>query len=126
MYCRLSSQHYRRSPLVQGGLEIECEVVIDSRVTMLQSKLIARYLDLVKYIYTEPTEDRAVGNLFNFVMTLPPVINTRVPVKREKKLPINASGNRDIGEMFGALSKKKKTPKIIVIMCVIMCVKFLV
>ena len=80
---------------------------------MLQSKLTARYLDMVKDIYTEPTEDRAIGNLFNFVMTLPPVINTRVPVKR--KLPINASGNRDIGEMFGALSKKKKTPKIIVI-----------
>ena len=84
MYCRLSSQHYRRPPLVQGGLEIECEVVIDSRATMLQSKLTARYLDLVKDIYTEPTEDRAVGNLFNFIMTLPPVINTRVPVKRKK------------------------------------------
>ena len=45
MYCRLSSQHYRRSPLVQGGLEIQCELVIDSRATMLQSKLTARYLD---------------------------------------------------------------------------------
>ena len=95
--------------------DLECEVVIDSRATMLQSKLTARYLDLVKDIYTEPTEDRAVGNLFNFVMTFPPVINTRDPVKRKKKLPINASGNRDIGEMFVALSKKKKTPKIIVI-----------
>ena len=70
---------------MQGGLEIECEVVIDSRATMLQSKLTARYLDMVKDIYTEPTEDRAVGNLFNCVMTLPPVINTRVPVKRRRK-----------------------------------------
>ena len=46
---------------MQGGLEIECEVVINSRATMLQSRLTARYLDLVKDLYTEPAEDRVVG-----------------------------------------------------------------
>ena len=46
MYCKLSSEHYRRPPIVQGGLEIECEGVINSRATMLQSRLTARYLDL--------------------------------------------------------------------------------
>ena len=80
---------------------------------MLQST--ASYLDLVKDLYTEPAEDRVVGNLFNFVMTLPPMVNTPEPIKRKKKAAaINASGNRDIRAMFGA-SKKKKTPKIIVI-----------
>ena len=58
-------------PLVQGGLEIECELVINSQATMLQSRLTARYLDLVNDLYTEPAEDRVVGNLFNFAMTLP-------------------------------------------------------
>ena len=29
-----------------------------------------------KILYIEHAEDRAVGNLFNFVMTLPPVVNT--------------------------------------------------
>ena len=71
MYCKLSSEHYRRSLLVQGGLEIECEVVINSRATMLQLRLTARYLDLVNDLYTEPAEDRVVGNLLNFAMTLP-------------------------------------------------------
>ena len=48
-------------------------------------------------------------------MMLPPKVNTHAPVKRKKKAAaINASGNRDIREMFGA-SKKKKTPKIIAI-----------
>ena len=47
---------------------------------------------------------------------MPPVINTHVPVKRKKAAAINALGNRDIREMFGASSKKKKTPpKVIVI-----------
>ena len=35
MHCKLNSRHYRRSPLVQGGLEIICEVVINSRATVL-------------------------------------------------------------------------------------------
>ena len=43
------------------------------------------------------------------------MVNTPAPVKRKKKaVAINASGNRDIREMVGA-SRKKKTPKIIVI-----------
>ena len=66
---------------------------------MLQSRLTARYLDLVKDLYTEPAEDRVVGNLFNFVMTLPPMVNTPAPVKRKEKAAANkASVNRDIRE----------------------------
>ena len=81
-----NSEHYRRSPLVQGGLEIECQVVIETRATILQAKLTLRYLDLVKDLYTEPPEDIAVGNLFNFVMTLPPtVVTPQAPGKRKKK-----------------------------------------
>ena len=81
---------------------------------MLQSKLTARYLDLVKHLYTEPAEDRVVGTtLFNFVMTLPPMVNKPAPIKRKKKA-INTSGNQDIREMFGA-SKMKKNKNIIAI-----------
>ena len=74
MYCTLSSEHSRRSPLVQGGLEIECQAVIETRATILQAKLTSRYLDLVK-----------VGNLFNFVMTLPPTVVTRQASGKRKK-----------------------------------------
>ena len=35
MHSKLTSRHYRRSPLVQGGLEIKCEVVINLRATVL-------------------------------------------------------------------------------------------
>ena len=35
----LSSEHYLRSPLVQGGLEIECQFVIETRATMLKSQI---------------------------------------------------------------------------------------
>ena len=53
--------------------------------------------------------------LETYSILLLPMVNTPASVKRKKKAAaINASGNRDIREMFGA-SKKKKTPNIIVI-----------
>ena len=72
------------SPLVQGGLEIECQFVIETRATMLKARLTTRYLDLVKDLYTEPTKGRVAGNLFNLVMTLAPTVATpQVPDKRK-------------------------------------------
>ena len=35
MKCTFSAENYRRSLLVQGGLEIECQVVIKTPATML-------------------------------------------------------------------------------------------
>ena len=100
MYCKSSSRNYRRSPLVQGGLEIQCEVVLISRATMLQSRLTARYMELV--------------NLFNFVMTLPPVVNTP-PVsaqnRKKKKAATSTGGNKDIRELFSMAKRKKERDK---------------
>ena len=63
----------------------------------------------------EPTEGRAVGNLFNFVMTLPPtVVTPQAPIKRKtKSASTTVSRNQDIQEMFAA-PKEKKTPDVIV------------
>ena len=114
MYCKLSS-HYRRSPLVQGGLEIQCEVVLISRATMLQSRLTARYMELVTDLYIEPAEDRVFGNLFNFVMTLPPVVNIP-PVsaqnRKKKKAATSTGGNEDIREML-AWQKERNRQKLL-------------
>ena len=89
MHCKLTLRHYRRSPLVHWGLEIISEVVINPRATVLQSRLTARYLELIQNLYTEPVEERVMGELvFNFVMTLPPMVNMPVLLtlkKRKKK-----------------------------------------
>ena len=39
MSCELSSNHYRRSPLVQGGLEISCRVIVKMRTPELNQRL---------------------------------------------------------------------------------------
>lgn len=113
MKCKLTSNHYRRSPLVQGGLEIKCEVMINARPTLLQAKLTTRYLELVHSLYTEPVEEKLMGELiFNFVMTLPPLPGTSITPLEKRKRKKNENGansSRDIREMFTmALGKKKK------------------
>ena len=83
---------------------------------MLQSSLTARYLELVKNIYIEPAEDRVDGNIFHFVMTLPPIVNTPVSIKRKKKAAAtNATTNHGTREMFGAGKKKKKKRQNIIV-----------
>ena len=70
-----------------------------------------------KILYIEHAEDRAVGNLFNFVMTLPSVVNTP-PVsaqnRKKEKATTSTGGNKDIREMF-SMAKRKKDRKIVVI-----------
>ena len=117
-HCKLTSRHYRRTPLVQGGLEIKCEVVINSRTTVLQSRLTARYLELIQNLYTEPVEERMMGELvFNFFMTLPPMVNKPVlpTLKKRKKKATTTNAttrNQDIREMFSGCKKSKKTPPV--------------
>ena len=113
MYCTLSSEHYRRSPLVQGGLELESQAAIEIQAIILQVILTSRCQDLFKDLYTEPTEDTAVENLFNFVMALPPtVVKQQAPGKKKKKSASTStstpiSNNRDIRELLAAPEKKK-------------------
>ena len=63
----------------------------------------------------EPTENRVVGNLFSFAMTLPPTdVTSQSPVKRKTLSTLTTvSMNQDIWEMFTV--HKKKTPNIIVV-----------
>ena len=50
----LTSVNYRRSPLVQGGLEIPCRVKITMANTKKCDQILDRYLDLISTLYTEP------------------------------------------------------------------------
>ena len=69
--------------------------------------------------YTQTVEEREMGELvFNFVMTLPPMVN--IPVlptlkKRKKKATTTnaTTRNRDICEMFSGSKRSKKTQPVI-------------
>ena len=56
----LSSTHYRRSPLVEGGLEIPCAVNTNLIGTKKNKEILAKYLEMVQTHYTEPSSDENV------------------------------------------------------------------
>ena len=53
---KLRETHYCRSPLVQGGLEIPCDLVIRMPNTMKSAELLKKYLKLFENCYEEPQE----------------------------------------------------------------------
>lgn len=50
--------HHRRSPLVQGGLEIAVEVTVKMKSTPEDMKALAKYEELVTKYYNEPVDGK--------------------------------------------------------------------
>ena len=53
----LTSTNFRRSPLVQGGLDIACKVTVKMPATIKNHMILDRFKELVKDCYTEPTDE---------------------------------------------------------------------
>ena len=55
--CRVISEHHRRSPLIQGGLEIPVEVVVEMPVEDSNAQTMQKYESLVQKAYKEPASN---------------------------------------------------------------------
>ena len=58
---KLSSDHYRRSPLFQGGLEIPCIVTVTMAGTVRNHMVLDRYKEIVNRLYCEPKNEVITG-----------------------------------------------------------------
>ena len=58
----LTSDHYRRSPLIQGGIEIPCKVTAKISGTVTNLLIIEKYRQLVQELYTEPKDKEILGS----------------------------------------------------------------
>ena len=56
----ISSPHYRRSPLVQGGLEVPCKVKVITPPSF-NMNVLKKYEELVKELYVEPKHEDILG-----------------------------------------------------------------
>ena len=52
----LSSTNYRKSPLVQGGLEIPCRVSVSMPAMLKNRQIIEKFKDMVGVLYDEPDD----------------------------------------------------------------------
>ena len=132
VFVEVSSNHYRYSPLVQGGLEIPCRLSVKLAVAMIKNNmLVDRYNQILEELYEEPSEEIIIGSILlddfeevsdiedetNVAETAMPQNRKRKPDKVNEKTsktsnkePDQSSYSRrnDIKTFFKALPKKKK------------------
>ena len=103
------TQHYRRSPLTQSGLEIPCMVKVAMPGTLLNKKLLERYEEMVKYLYVEPEESAIMesfvfDDIFMGDEPRQPKLKKMKKERTQEKLVL-----RDIRTMFSPVAKKRST-----------------
>ena len=59
----LTSTHYQRAPLVQGSMEIVCKVTVEMSLTVKNTQLLDRLIELVESVYSELTSPILVSFL---------------------------------------------------------------
>ena len=67
----LSSTSYRRSPLVQGGMEIPCRMSVWMPETFKNRAIVEKYKEMVDVLYTEPDGCAILGSFLHHNMNYP-------------------------------------------------------
>ena len=80
---KIRGRHYRRSPLVQGGLEVPCEIKITMVGIIINHHLLARYQSLLKELYIEPKDEEIIGTFLS-------IRNEYEKVNQENEIEIEA------------------------------------
>ena len=81
----LNTTNYRRSPLVQEGLEIACKGTVRMPGTIKNNMLMDRYLELVRTLYAEPKDEVILGS---FLCPLgAPCASTNNEGRKKEKCP---------------------------------------
>ena len=83
----LTSTHYRKSPLVQRGMKLPCQVTVEMSPTLKNGQLLDCLIELVEVVYSEPT---------------PPVVSrkSRSAVKKNRIMKLYIV-NDMIGQLHG-------------------------
>ena len=80
----LLARHYRRSPLVQAGMDIACHVTVKLPGTIKNHLIMDRYQQLVLDLYTEPKDEEILGSfLVSIPEPLPAPSTSSFPRKRK-------------------------------------------
>ena len=100
---KLSSTDYRRSPLVQGGIEIPCIVTVSMPGTIINQLLMERYRNIVETLYAELNKEEILGSFLasdepNDIQTGPTTFKKK---KKEKEISKAKNNNqKDIRKFF--------------------------
>ena len=86
---QLTSKHYRRSPIVQGGMEIFCEVAVKIPGTCVNILLMEQNKQLVQQLYIEPKNEEILRSFLQANETIDGVeahpVSKKAKVKKKNK-----------------------------------------
>ena len=109
----VNGKHYRRSPLIQGGLEVPCLVTVTMPRSIMNHLLIAQYEKLLGELYLEPKDEEIMGTLLSTVRENDFVGTNQCTscevsssTKNKKKVEVRS---RDIRDMFRKKNKRCDT-----------------
>ena len=106
----LTSEHYRRSPLLEGGLEIPCKVSVTRPRTVSNLLALEKYWELVEELYAEPKNEEILGSFLHAIVTdqRPPPAKKNSKIK--KAVPSNIPEHKCIRSFFGdAVTRQVKS-----------------
>jgi len=109
---QLTSEHYRRSPLVQGGMEIACKVTASIPGTCINLLLMERYKQLIQETYTEPQKEEILGCYLHVAAGVSNEVNIQVIPRnnmgktKKKKEEVKT---KDIRNYFNPVAKREVT-----------------
>ena len=89
----LTGTHYRRSPLVQKGLEIQCNLTASlPGYSTRNHVLLQKYFEIVSDLYVEPTKEEIIGSFLipNEVSSRTNQTNSKQPRPSKKRRPAHA------------------------------------
>ena len=126
---KIWGKHYRRSPLVQGGLEIPCRIKITMLGNIVNHLILEKYETLLKELYIEPKEEAIIGTFlslryecenanqedFEIIENMEIEAERAIGGKAKIKPPKKEVKSKDIRDMFknpkhdnGAVRKRPK------------------
>ena len=96
----LTGTHYRRSPLVQKGLEIQCNLTASlPGYSTRNHVLLQKYFEIVSDLYVEPTKEEIIGSFLipNEVSSRTNQTNSKQPSPSKKKKTCSCSAKTTTG-----------------------------
>ena len=115
----ISSQNHRKSPLVQGGLEISCKVTASITGKCTNLLIMEKYKQLVEDLYIEPAAEEIVGLFLDLIEKDHSITITIKPKKKKPKMKEKTTScalQRDIRTFFNEASIQKNLNKLVPLM----------
>ena len=98
----LTSKHYRRSPLVQRGLDIPCKVSATMPGTVSNLLVLEKYQQLVE-VYTEPKNEEILGSFLHAIVMDQRPTPAKKNTKIKKAVPSNVPEHKVIRSFLAML-----------------------